>query len=346
VSADAALVDLFRRELELCKVTPEETVAVLSEGDIRADYAQAFMVAAQSLGAQTFHVNVPPRLVHGGFAGNFGHTAIGGNRPVIEALKAADLVIDLMLLLFSAEQNEITASGTRMLLVVEPVEVLSRLLPTESLRTRVEAAGERLARASQLTISSAAGTDVTYSLGTFPTITEYGYTDQPGRWDHWPSGFVFTGACEEGVNGTVVLAPGDILCAFRRYVQQPVTLRIEEGYVVAIEGEGLDASLMRNYMAGFDRNAYAISHIGWGLNELAQWHHMAVADPQRELGMDALSFYGNVLFSTGPNTELGGTNDTACHLDMPLRNCTLVLDGEDIVRDGDVIPPIMRASWP
>jgi len=73
---------------------------------------------------------------------------------------------------------------------------------------------------------------------------------------------------------------------------------------------------------------------------------MAVADPQRELGMDALSFYGNVLFSTGPNTELGGTNDTACHLDMPLRNCTLVLDGEDIVRDGDVIPPIMRASWP
>ena len=71
---------------------------------------------------------------------------------------------------------------------------------------------------------------------------------------------------------------------------------------------------------------------------------MAVADAQQEIGMDALSFYGNVLFSTGPNSELGGTNDTPCHLDMPLRGCTLTLDGEIIVKDGDVVPKEMRAN--
>ena len=141
-----------------------------------------------------------------------------------------------------------------------------------------------------------------------------------------------------------MLAPGDIQCAFRRYVQDPVVLRIERGYVTAIEGDGLDAALIRNYMSGFDRKAYAVSHIGWGLNERADWHHMAVADPQRELGMDALSFYGNVLFSTGPNTELGGNNDTPCHLDMPLRGCTLTLDGEPIIQDGDVVPADMQAD--
>ena len=59
--------------------------------------------------------------------------------------------------------------------------------------------------------------------------------------------------------------------------------------------------------------------------------------------MDALSFYGNVLFSTGPNTELGGDNDTPCHLDMPLRNCTLTLDDEVIVADGKLVPPELRA---
>ena len=28
---------------------------------------------------------------------------------------------------------------------------------------------------------------------------------------------------------------------------------------------------------------------------------------------------GNVLFSTGPNGELGGPNDTLCHVDVPMR---------------------------
>ena len=43
------------------------------------------------------------------------------------------------------------------------------------------------------------------------------------------------------------------------------------------------------------------------------------------------------MFSTGPNSELGGTNDTACHLDIPMRNCSLFLDDEPIVIDGDIV---------
>ncbi|MDT8873087.1 hypothetical protein RAA17_23370 [Komagataeibacter rhaeticus] len=56
-----------------------------------------------------------------GIAGEVGRTPLAGNRPAIEALKAADIVIDLVGLLFSHEQNEITASGTRMLFVHEPL---------------------------------------------------------------------------------------------------------------------------------------------------------------------------------------------------------------------------------
>ncbi len=59
--------------------------------------------------------------------------------------------------------------------------------------------------------------------------------------------------------------------------------------------------------------------------------------------MDGRAFYGNVLFSTGPNVELGGTNDTHCHLDLPMCECTLYLDDELIVKDGEVIPGDMRA---
>ncbi|MGE3932981.1 MAG: leucyl aminopeptidase [Rhodospirillaceae bacterium] len=345
MATDAAMVSLFKAELELCKVGPGQTVAVLSEGETRADYAHAFLLAAQQLGATAFQVNLPPRMQFGGFAGNFGKTTLAGNRPAIEALKAADIVIDLMFLLFSEEQIEITNSGTRMLLVMEPLEVLTRMFPNEDLRRRVEV-GEHLLKTSKVMhITSPHGTDITYRLGAYPVMTEYGFTDTPGRWDHWPSGFMFTGGHDDGVDGKVVLAPGDIVCAFRRYVESPVTFTVEKGYVTDIQGSGLEANLIRNYMASFkDKRAYAISHIGWGLNERADWHHMAVADPQKEIGMDALAYYGNVLFSTGPNSELGGKNDTRCHLDMPLRGCTLTLDGEVIVKDGEVVPKELRAG--
>jgi 2,5-dihydroxypyridine 5,6-dioxygenase len=63
-----------------------------------------------------------------------------------------------------------------------------------------------------------------------------------------------------------------------------------------------------------------------------------------EIGVNSLSFYGNVLFSLGPNTELGGTNDTPCHLDIPLRHADLYLDDVPIVVDGDIVVPEMQVA--
>ncbi len=347
MSASADMVALFRAELELCKVGPKQVLAVLSEGTMRAEYAQAFLTAAQELGATAFHVNVPsaPMFRTDRLTGNVGKTALEGNRAVVEALKKVDILIDLMGLLFSQEQNELTAAGVRVLLVVEPVNVLKQMFPDQDLRRRVEFGGNILANSKELRFTSPHGTDIRYGLSQYPVITEYGYTDEPGRWDHWPSGFLFTQGNDEDVEGTVVLMPGDIIAAFRRYVQAPIRLTVKRGKVTNIEGEGLDAPLMRSYIESYaDDRAYAISHIGWGLNERANWHHTAASrELDFEIGMNGLAFYGNVLFSLGPNTELGGTNDTACHLDIPMRNCSLFLDGKTIVENGKIAVEEMRA---
>ena len=42
-------------------------------------------------------------------------------------------------------------------------------------------------------------------------------------------------------------------------------------------------------------------------------------------------------------TEFGGKNDTQCHLDLPMQNCSLSLDGELIIDAGDIMPIGMRA---
>jgi 2,5-dihydroxypyridine 5,6-dioxygenase len=340
---DSDLVATFKTELELCGVKPGALVAALSEGSVRQDYAQATMIAARELGADSFHVNLPQRT------GKFG--AMAGNRPVVETLKKADLVMDFVGLLFSHEQNEILASGTRMLMVLEPLHVLKALAPSKDLRRRVEYAGKLMENAKELRFTSPYGTDVTYRLTQYPVLTEYGYTDTPGRWDHWGCGFLLTSGDDDGVDGKVVLAPGDISMVFQSYFTSPVTLTIEKGYVTNIEGDGLDANLMRGYMESFnDERAYAISHIGWGLHDKATWHNLATTKNARspamngnpELGVNALSFYGNVLFSLGPNTEVGGANDTACHIDLPLRGCSLWLDDMPVVDAGKIVVDEMR----
>jgi 2,5-dihydroxypyridine 5,6-dioxygenase len=107
----------------------------------------------------------------------------------------------------------------------------------------------------------------------------------------------------------------------------------------------MDAVLIRDYIASFnDPRAYAIAHIGWGMDESATWHHMMSTRHLHEEGTcNSLAFIGNVLFSTGPNTELGGDNDTPCHLDIPLRKCSLYLDDRLIVDAGQIAIPELRA---
>ncbi|WP_308259452.1 leucyl aminopeptidase [Pseudonocardia sp. H11422] len=339
----AGFVGLCEHVLRLCAVNETETVAVLSQGDERQDYADAFMTAARQLGAATFHVRLPDPLPSVGPPGGdgFGVTPLAGNRVGIDSLKGADLVIDLLFLLFSKEQLEIQESGTRILLCVEPVAHLARMLPTPDQRRRVEVSAELLSRAKSLRFTNPAGTDVVYDLGHYPVLTEYGYTDLPGRWDHWPSGFLATGASDVGVNGRVVLDRGDILTPpFGRYVDEPVEITISDGYIDEIRG-GVDADLFRDYINSFnDDRGRAISHIGWGCNENARWS--GLAHDGRGIGMESRAFYGNVLFSTGPNQELGGPNDTPCHLDIPMRNCSVYLDDEPVLLHGEFVVPELQ----
>ena len=77
-------------------------------------------------------------------------------------------------------------------------------------------------------------------------------------------------------------------------------------------------------------------------DERAKWAALATDD--RGHGMELRAFYGNVLFSTGPNQQFGGPNRTQCHLDIPMRNCSLYLDERPIIVDGEVVVDEMKPA--
>jgi 2,5-dihydroxypyridine 5,6-dioxygenase len=338
--SDNEMIKAWTQVLTLSRLERGQTVTILTSAATHPQTLQTAGIAAAALGAIVNRLDLPP--VNGDKAlsrdslAYLGTTPLTGNPAAIAALKASDLVLDLMTLLFSPEQHDILKSGTKILLAVEPPEILARLVPTEADRTRVKAAAARLGGAREMHIVSEAGTDLRCPLGEFPAISEYGFVDEPGRWDHWPSGFTLTWANEGQSNGKIVLNRGDILLPQKCYVTDPVHLTITNGYCTAIEG-GVDADLLADYMSSFnDPEAYALSHIGWGLQPRARWSTLALYDREATIGMDARAYEGNFLCSLGPNNEAGGTRTTTCHIDIPIRHCTVRLDGVDVVTRGKV----------
>lgn len=339
--SDFQLTQAWSEVLRLSRLQPGQSVTILTGAATHPQSLRTAVMAAQAAGAVVSRIDLPP--VNADLAlsrdplAYLGVTPLTGNAVALAALKASDLVIDLMTLLFSPEQIDILKSGTKILLAVEPPEVLVRTVPTEADRTRVLAASEKLRKARQMHVVSEAGTDVTFDLGEFPTICEYGFVEEPGRWDHWPSGFLFTFANEGGSRGTIVVDTGDILLPQKSYTTGPIRMTVDKGYVTSIEG-GIDAQLLSEYMSTFnDPEAYAMSHIGWGLQKRCHWSTLSLYDKEQTIAMDARAFEGNFLFSLGPNNEAGGQRTTACHIDIPLRNCTVSLDGEVVVDKGKVV---------
>jgi 2,5-dihydroxypyridine 5,6-dioxygenase len=339
--SDYQLIDAWIQVLTLSRLEAGQTVTILTSAGTHPQTLSTALIATQSMGAIVNRLDLPPINAEKALSRDplayLGTTPLTGNPAAIAALKESDLVLDLMTLLFSPEQLDILRTGTKILLAVEPPEVLIRLVPTLADRTRVLAAKARIDRAKEMHIVSAAGTDFHCPLGEFEAIAEYGFVDEPGRWDHWPSGFALTFPDDRRAYGRIVIDRGDILLPQKCYVQERIELTVEEGFATRIEG-GMDADLLNEYVASFnDAESYAISHIGWGLQPRAHWSTLGLYDREATIGMDARAFEGNFLFSLGPNNEAGGTRTTTCHIDIPLRHCDVFLDGEAVVRNGVVL---------
>ena len=342
----AKLAGLYRKQFELSRVKQGETVCAVSDLATRREYIQAAFAAADELGADIYElcVNSLPSWT------KVGVPTIGQCKGTLDAVRAADLVVVFHVPLFTQWLKQVLDGGTRVLMIIDAPEELEQLMAPPGLKEACKHAEGLYRKTRVVKVESAAGTDLTYACGEYPVMTQWGYADERGHFDHWGGGHIHTFPNEGSAHGTVVLQPGDIvILPYCRYVADPVRLEIREGHIVRIDG-GADAKLMRDWLddgrsSPQDRDPYAVSHLGWGMNPQALWYAIALHGdlPERQRAA-ARTFPGNFLFSTGPNTQGGGKRNTRGHYDVPMRDCSVALDGKVVIERGRIVEDRMKVQ--
>jgi|ECHhosMinimDraft_1075155.scaffolds.fasta_scaffold01783_3 2,5-dihydroxypyridine 5,6-dioxygenase len=343
------LYRMFRRQLQNCRLKNDESTAVVTDLSSRRDYALAAMAAAADMGSDTFQVTIP--YWGRGWYDSEGNIDLGGmlalSKPVLNSLKGVNLILDLTLegFIHTPGRVELVKSGARVLRAgAQSPQVLSRLMPwsdeeAKVMKERVQRYASLLRRAKVMRVVSEAGTDFTAVLSPNTTFASYGFSDEPGRWDVWGQNMVSNYPVDS--HGKVVFDVGDYnVTPFAMYHTSRVELIVEKNYVVEVRGEGFDARLIREHLAIYnDKNVYAISHVGWGLHKRAKWPNMATYDRSPDnkgvSGDEGRVFWGNFLFSTGPNHHIG--RFTKNHYDVAMRGCSVYLDDQLVVDRGRVL---------
>lgn len=333
------LVSAFRRQYELCALKPGETVVLLTDRDTDREQVSAGLTAAAEAGNAAYEIHVDQNM-------NIPFVGINPlNDPgVLEALKHADLVIAFYVGFFAEWQPAIRQAGGRILNILDTSRQLLRLQATPELRAAAKNTEARVRNAKRVRLSSAAGTDVIWDIDhEAPLLCHYGAADEPGRMDHWGQGMIAHFPVEGSANGRVVVQPGDVwIFPYQRFVASPIELEVRDGFIRDIKG-GLDAKMFRYFLeearlSDNDMDPFALSHLGWGLNPRARWDDTATFNGnQDDLAASARAYPGNFLFSTGP----GYKRKTKGHIDMPMCDCTVELDGEIVVDAGRLIDPAM-----
>jgi 2,5-dihydroxypyridine 5,6-dioxygenase len=331
-------LDAFRRVLALNGVSKGTRAAILSESQSRPVLVQLSDLACHDLGAEYCLISMPtPRQTAPVPVKSTGTSwAIQQNRAVIEALKRVEIVIDCTVegIIHAPEWPEIEEAGTRLLVICnEHPEILERTEPTAALGPKVALGIQMLREASEMRVTSEAGTDLTVDLRGAPCGGTPGFGTHPGAVAHWPGGLCLAFPGKNTVNGRIVMDVGDMNLTFKSYLTGQIDFTIRDDFVTEIKGQGLDAQLFREYMAAWeDPNAYGVSHVGWGVNPGARWVSGALYDKRDMQAVEFRALAGSFLWSTGANQYAG--RYTLGHFDLPMRNCTIALDGRIVVKAG------------
>ena len=336
---EAKWIDAFCEIFERCAVKPGDTAAILSETQSRALNVHLAELALLRMGAQAVSRHGADAAQPADRADPLHRRQRGDPaawRRWSRALQQAGFVVDCTIegLMHAVETPEILKAGARILVISnEHPEALERMVPDPALEKRVRAAAKML-RGDQ---ADARDLESRHRArrrhGRRLDGRRLGLDRQAGHAGALAGRHRRQLSQERHRQRHAGDGGGDINLTFKRYLTSPIRMTLKDDYVTELEGEGADAAMMRAYLAAWgDREAYAVSHVGFGMNPGARYEALTMYDQRDTNGTELRAVAGNFLFSTGANEFAG--RYTAGHFDLPMMGTTIELDGVAVVREG------------
>jgi leucyl aminopeptidase (aminopeptidase T) len=296
-------------------IKPGEDVLVVADRETRP-IGEALRDEAAEVGADAVLTIMEPREVDGNEP----------PRPVAAALAGCDVFMaptsrSLSHTVARKRASEAGARGATMPGVTE--EMLARVMAVDfdTMAARSKAVAELLSAATRAHVTCPRGTDFTLDLNGRKGIPDDGALTEPGAFGNLPCGEGFV--APRGGEGQIVVAA---TLASIGVAEEPVTLTVEEGRLVAAEG-GLGPRFIELLRSAGELGTN-LAELGVGTNDRAELTGNVLEDEK---------ILGTVHVAFGASAGIGGTVSVPIHLDVVILDPTLEVNGRRVLDAGSYV---------
>ena len=204
-------------------------------------------------------------------------------------------------------------------------DMLTRLMVSDlsEVRRRGWALSDVLNGGSEARITCRHGSDLRFGIEGRLGIVDAGELGNRGAFGNLPCGETFIAPLEGTGEGRLVV---DGSIAGVGLLDTPVSMTIREGRLV--EATGSDGAALMELLMAHGAEATSVAELGIGTNEEALLTGNILED-EKILGTCHVAF--------GASAAIGGTVQVPVHLDCVVLEPTVEVDGETIVRGGDLL---------
>ena len=303
-------------------VQPGESVLIVADGPLQS-IAEVLAAAVVEKGAEPVIAVIRQR----------GVDATEPPAAVAAAMKSSDVIFSAVSISITHTQavKDALAAGARAIALTAFTEdmLVSGGIDADFVQVREDCrtVGDRLSGAKIARITSAAGTDLTFSVEMRRVNVMPGIVGR-GELSPVPNAEVNVSPVEGTANGTLVV-DASIPYLGIGLLKQPIRFTVRDGMITDIEGGDPEQveKLRSAWQEQADPNVYNIAEMGIGMNPMCRFKGLMLEDE---------GVLGSIHIGTGTNITLGGTVKARSHYDLIMKAPTLILDGEVLIQDGQI----------
>jgi len=311
-----------KQVVEVCaRVKEGESVCIITEPKTLS-IAEAISIAVSNKGSEPVISLIKPRIAD----------STEPPKSVAEAMKHSDVFISAVHTSITHTQAVVdaTKNGSRGIMLTQFDENMlidsGVLADFPAAAPTCEKVGSILENAKEIHLTTSYGTDLKMSAVGRKSNSMTGMVE-PGEFAPVPTIEANVSPLEGSASG-VIVANASIPYLGIGVLENNVVCTVENGNITNIEG-GKEAEILREDLEEKDDPyVYNIAEIGVGLNPRCKFNGLMLEDE---------GVFGSVHIGIGSSITLGGTVKASCHYDLIMTGVTLVVDGQEVIKDGEVL---------